>query len=184
MKKLFSIFFLLIALVANTFGQTISKDNITKNKSETRAKGSYHFYKSGDILKLDIRLDVRKSGLSGTGKGAIGFVIFDEKFEPLFEINKGLTVGAKVPEGVNSKDWVQTLTITGEKAKQMEKEGIILAFNVNAVSDKLGIPTSLEGWKTTIKDALNFSNEIMELTVGKSMERGDWKFVKLLATGI
>ncbi|WP_156858147.1 hypothetical protein [Salegentibacter sp. T436] len=166
-----------------SFGQTISNDNMTSNKGETRAKGSYHLYKSGNNIKLDVNFDVRKSGMSGTGKGAYGFVIFDDNFEPVFEINKGLTVGARVPQGVNSKDWNQSLTITGEKARKMEKEGVILAFNVNAFSDKLGIPTSLNEWKDAVTESLNFGNEIMDLTVGESMKRGDWKFVKLLATG-
>ncbi|WP_124979455.1 hypothetical protein [Nonlabens xiamenensis] len=122
--------------------------------------------------------------MSGTGKGAYGLVIFDENFEPVFKIKKGLTVGAKVPQGTNSKKWKKNLTITREKVKKMEKEGVILAFNVNAVSDKLGIPTSHDEWKDAVTETLSLGKEIMELTVGESMERGDWKFIKLLAVEV
>jgi hypothetical protein len=183
MKKLLSTIGIILLTINFCIGQTIAKDNIENEKGKTKAKGSYSLKKDGDNLKLSMRFSVKKNGQSGNGKGVYALVIFDDNFEPVFKFEKGFTVGAKVPEGTNKKRWKKNVTITGEKAKKMEKDGIILAFNVGVSYDKLGIPTSLDEWKDAIKEGLTFSNEIMELTVGESMKRGDWKFVKLLATG-
>lgn len=142
-------------------------------------KGSYTLVKEGEALKLNFKMSVRKSGMSGTGMGPVGLVIFDENFEPVFKIQHGLTVGAKVPQGTNTKTWGQGVTITGEKAKHLEKAGLVLAFNVNTISDRLGIPTSLNEWKDAIKETAAFASEVQNLAVGSSMQKGDWKFIKL-----
>lgn len=179
MKKYILLHFLFLTYTF-TFSQTIIKDDLEQSRGETRTKANYHLYEKKKNLKLSCKLDVKKNGMSGNGKGSFAIVIFDENFEPIYEINKGLTVGSRVPQGTNSKDWRQNVTITGELAKRIKEKGIMIAFNVNTEYDDRGMLTSLKDFKNSLKDLKSFVKEFSDISVGKSFYSGNWKITKIL----
>jgi len=178
MKKLI-LFTFLFLIYTSVFSQTIVKDDLEQSRGETRTKANYHLYEKKKNLKLSCKLDVRKSGMSGNGKGSFAIVILDENFQPIFEIKKGLTVGSRVPQGTNSKDWIKSVTITGELAKRIKEKGVIIAFNANTEYDDKGILTSLNDFKKSLKDLVSFAKEFSEIAVGESFNSGDWKITKI-----
>lgn len=160
---------------------TIAKDSMQEKSGSTRSKGSYHIYDDGSNVKVSVAFNVRKSGMTGTGKGVIAFQILNDSWEPVLEFKKGLTVGAKAPQGTNDKDWKKTITLTGPKAKKVKEEGLVVAFMVDTERDDIGIPQSIDDWKKAIKDVADLKKAIEGLGEGSSSKKGAWKFFKLKA---
>lgn len=156
------------------FSQTIASDSMEQKKGSTRSKGSFKVYVNASNVKIEFNFNVRKSGTSGTGKGAYGFEILNESFEPIFKVKKGLTVGANSIKGKADKNWKKTITITGSKAKQIRNGSSIFALSVITQRDDIGLPSSISEWKRAIKDM----SEVIKLSSGESLISNGWKFSK------
>jgi hypothetical protein len=130
---------------------------------------------TGSAIQLTLKFNVRKSGYSGTGKGALAFELLDSSFTPLLKFSHGLTVGAKFPEGTNDKDWSKTVTITGKAADKIRQDGLICAASICTLYDNIGLPRDLSEWKKLIQDVA----PILALAYGDSIGISAWLFTKI-----
>ena len=58
----------------------------------TRTKGQIELTDLDSRIHLYAWFDVRKSGMSGVGKGALAFEMLNSNFEPIVKLSHGLTV--------------------------------------------------------------------------------------------
>lgn len=180
MKKL--IYILSIVLLTFSFSaqaEVIAKDSMSDKQGNTRSKGSYSLVKAGENVRLSIKFNVRKSGMSGSGRGAMSFQILDDSWEPVTSFNKSLTVGADSLKGVADKDWKKNITLTGPKAKNVIDNGITVAFIVDSNKSTIGVPTSIDGWKKALGGIADLKSELDKLSAGDSKNMNGWKVFKM-----
>lgn len=156
MKNLISITLTsMILFVGAASAADLDSGSHSEKKGSTSVRGNYRLYVSeNQQIKLDVHFSVKKTGMFGTGKGAMAIGLIGADGSTLFQYTKGLTVGARVPEGVARKNDDQSLTIIGPLAQKLISEGGYVAFHVDAVSDSIGIPTSLSEWKSALGDII------------------------------
>ncbi len=155
-RHLLFLFVTALAFVAYpAFSQEVlDSDSMSKKSGSTTAKGSYKLFQEGDKVKLTLDFSVRKSGVSGTGKGVMAFVLTDADGNNLFKKEKGFTVGADAVRGTAKKEFEQTFSLFGSKAKKLLEEGGGAAFTVQVEKDTTGIPSSPGEWGELLGDTL------------------------------
>jgi hypothetical protein len=180
MKKLISIFSVVLLVCSfSAQAEVLAKDSMSDNQGSTRSKGSYSLVKDGNNVKLSINFNVRKSGTSGSGRGAMSFQILDDSWDPVTSFNKSLTVGADSLKGTADKDWKKNITLTGPKAKKVIDNGIAVAFIVDSNKDTIGVPTSIDDWKKALGDIADLKSELDKLSAGDSKNMNGWKVFKM-----
>jgi hypothetical protein len=163
--------FAVIAVVAYLAGpvaaQVIDQGSDEKKKGDTTVKGSYSIVKDGNNVKIQIDFSVKKTGITGTGKGVVGFVLLDSEGKEVFKHEKGFTVGADLSGAVKKED-TKKITIFGDKWDKV----VGVALNVTVESDTIGIPTKPEEWKEALGKAV--PHILGGLEVGKKTDLKGW----------
>ncbi|KQU22159.1 hypothetical protein ASG65_20805 [Bacillus sp. Leaf13] len=106
-----------------------------KHEGSTRAKVSYSIDKDGDNVKVSISFSVRKSGVSGTGYGAMAFALIGDDGGTVFHKEKGFSVGADAIRGKNEKTYEETFTIFGDKWEKV----VGAALKLDGTTDSIGV---------------------------------------------
>ncbi|SME68401.1 hypothetical protein BACERE00198_00093 [Bacillus cereus] len=140
-----------------------------KKEGSTRTKASYRIYEEGDNIKIDISFNVRKSGVSGTGKGAVVFALLDANGNPQFSKEATLTVGADA-SGSRDKDNDQHINLFKSKWEEMNVYGATIKV---ATTDSIGFPTSVGDLKKVF-DELGFGSIFTGLSSGQTGELSGW----------
>lgn len=166
----------LCASVSN--GEDIDSGSQQQSTGSTRSKGSYRIFEEGGKVKIKIDFCVRKSGVSGTGKGVMGFEIMNSDGKSLVKRDKGFTVGADAISGVAEKCDSQTITLFGNAAAELKNNGGAVAFTVRTEKDTIGIPTTPDEWKDTLGDAVPAI--LGSLGVGDSKDVGGWIIKRII----
>ncbi|MED4562760.1 MULTISPECIES: hypothetical protein [Bacillus] len=152
----------------------ISSQEKQKHEGSSRTKGSYSIEEINNDIAINLHLSVRKSGVSGTGKGALIFGLLgsDSNQPPI--LNKVLTktVGANALTGVAEKHIDESLTMLKSKWDQVT----FIAFGVTT-TDGIGFPTSLPEWKDLIGEELG--TVLGGLGLGEMKEVADFVFKKV-----
>ncbi len=146
-----------------------------ESQGGTRTKGWIKITDYGDRIEVYVELRVRKSGVSGTGKGALGFELLDSSFNPILMIDKGLTVGARFPQGTHEKKWSKMYYLTGELAQKIKDKGAVFGGTISTVSDDIGLPANVTEWLEVVKDI----SPIIGLSTGQSVSIAPWLFTRL-----
>lgn len=157
----------------------IDKGFKEKHEGSTRTKASYSINKDGENTKVKINFSVRKSGVSGTGRGVLVFVLINDSAEPVWKYEKGFTVGADAVDGVNEKDNEVEFTVYNDKWDNVFGS----AFYIDSTKDTTGIPSTLpdfiDAFKNLFKDVVDIVNIFKSLPIGESTDIIDWTFKKL-----
>ncbi|WP_299156949.1 hypothetical protein [uncultured Tenacibaculum sp.] len=146
-----------------------------ETKGSTRTKGQVTLTDFGNKIQMYAWFDVRKSGMFGVGKGALAFEMLNSNFTPIVSLTKGLTVGARFPQGTNHKDWDKTIDITGNLANDIRNNGFVCATSISTISDSIGLPSNKAEWKQLISDL----TPIIALAYGDYITIGTWMFTKI-----
>lgn len=120
-------------------------------EGSTKAKASYSITRDDDG-DVEVRVDfsVKKTGVTGTGKGVVAFALLDDAGESLFKIEKGFTVGADALDGVAKKEHSEFITLFGSRFDKVAG----VAFFVGATNDTIGLPTSPGEWTELLGEAV------------------------------
>lgn len=156
-----------------------TEDGDEKKKGQTTVKGSYKVYDEGGTIKIRVDFSVKKTGVSGTGKGVMVFEILNDSFEPAFKFDKGFTVGSDALTGANKKEFTKTLSAVGPAGDKIRKSGVWGAITVEVEKDSRGVPTSPDEWKQEITDWTAVVGELKKLGVGQVKAVGNWRFTKI-----
>ena len=148
----------------------IARGSHEKHEGSTRTKASYHIYEDGDNIKIDIDFNVRKSGVSGTGKGYVVFTLLDDNGNPKFTKEATLTVGANSLTGTNDKDNNQRISLFKNKWEEMDIYGAAIQV---ATTDSIGFDTSIEGL-SSIFESLGMGSTFKEFSTGQEGELSGW----------
>jgi hypothetical protein len=154
----------LCAIVAFTNFASAAEEQKQKKEGSTSVKGAVDVVKKGDVYKIDLNVEVRKSGVSGTGKGVLEFQLFDENYELKKPIRVQRTVGA-VPRGSSTKSEGKSLTLPADRFN-----GCIWGI---AVSDSIGFPTSLKELEHFLKKT--YGQDLKPADVIKGLKSGETK---------
>ncbi|QLI78749.1 hypothetical protein [Bacillus pumilus] len=151
----------------------ISSQEKQKHEGSTRTKGSYSIEEVNNEIEIKLHLSVRKSGISGTGKGALIFGLLgsDSSKPPLLSKVLTKTVGADLSgshEESNDEDMIML------KNKWDQVSVIVLGVDT---SDSIGFPTSLPEWKDLIGEELE--TVLGGLGLGEMKEIADFVFKKV-----
>ncbi len=157
-------------------GKYIFKYYNRDRQGGTRTKGWVNVIDLGNSIEIRLELRVRKSGYTGTGKGALGFQLLDGQFDPMIQQSQGLTVGARAPEGVHEKKWKKVYALTGAYAERIRSEGLILAASISTEYDNIGLPRNIAEWKKIIADVA----PILAMSNGGVFEKAGWYFMKVI----
>jgi hypothetical protein len=145
------------------------------SSGSTRTKGKITLIDYGSHLELKLYMNVRKSGYTGNGKGAISFQILDSNFNPIVTEQGKRTVGAKFPEGVNDKTFRKTVKFSGASRDKILKDGFVCAGTINTLYDRNGLPENIKDWTQLVKDLA----PIIALYYGDSTAIATWFFTKI-----
>ncbi|KAA6455675.1 MULTISPECIES: hypothetical protein [Bacillus cereus group] len=112
---------------------------------------------------------MKKTGISGTGKGAVFFALLDANGNPQFSREATLTVGADL-SGARDKDKNQSFTLFKSKWEEMNAFGATIKVST---SDSFGLPTSMGDLKKAFED-LGLLSAFGGLTSGQVSEHNGW----------
>jgi hypothetical protein len=149
-----------------------------KKQGSTTVKAEYRIYTDGDNVKVDLKFEVRKSGVAGTGKGVMAFQLIDGEGKPLFAHDKGFTVGADMLTGVATKTFEQSFTLFGGAADTLRTKGGGVAFTAQVERDTAGIPTSPNEWTSLLGS--DIPDVLADLDVGKAREINGWSVKRIV----
>lgn len=145
MRIRFNIAVLLFLVVTVSGAQQAIAQQELFHESKNQREGSTRVKGSGVVtqlanggLKADVDVNVRKSGVSGTGKGSLSLILFDAEGKPFRVVNAGRTVGADAINGVADKSDNASLTLFPAFAQNIS--GAQLDIDL---TDDRGYPTSL-----------------------------------------
>lgn len=132
-----------------------------QKRGSTRAKGHIDITETEADFICKLELDVRKSGISGKGKGKAQTVLFDQNAKPIFTMERGLTVGADI-SGSNSKKKSRSVKLSRSEYESFAAFAFdVTARNSNGIPDILGLEM-LQALKSVFEDP------IREISGGKS----------------
>lgn len=150
---------------------SIIKSNSQEDKQgSTTAKGSFTISETNGDIKINLDFSVKKTGISGTGYGAMAFILTGEGGQELYRWTKGFSVGAELDGEHTKKDSAEISFLKWDQVVAYE-------FKVQATGDTIGIPTSIEGWIEEIGD--NLIPIIGGLGVMEDKVMGSWIIGKL-----
>ena len=146
---LFAIFFAFPALGS----EVIDADSHSKKRGNTSVSGSYKLTQVTDKkVTLEMKIKVKKTGVSGTGQGVVVFALIDDSGKPIIEKKLQLTVGSHALKGVARKEKSQKWTLLGNKAKKIVSGDLSeLAFLVDATKDSSGLCQTKKCWEDAAK---------------------------------
>jgi hypothetical protein len=168
-----------LIVASPAYADVIVQDSDENKRGSTTSKGSYVVEDVGENVKITVDFSVKKTGVSGTGKGVMVFAILDDNWEPAFQIEKGFSVGAHAIKGVAKKKFSESVTATGPKAKRIKEEGIYAAFTVQTDRDTIGLLTSVGAWKKEIQDWTEIAGVMRALPTGEVKIAGGWRIKKI-----
>lgn len=149
----------------------IIKSNSKEDKQgSTTAKGSFTISENNGDITINLDFSVKKTGVSGTGKGAMAFILTGEGGQEIYRWTKGFSVGAEL-------DGEHTKNDSAEIAFLKWDQVLAYEFKVDATGDTIGIPTSIDGWVELVGD--NLIPIIGGLGVMEDKEIGNWIIGKL-----
>ena len=141
----------------------------------TRTKGTVSLVDYGDFIELKMKVNVRKSGYSGEGRGVVSFQILDSDLKPIDREKLKRTVGAKIPEGVNDKTAKLRKIYRGSARDEILKNGYVCCATIATEYDKNGLPSNVKEWTEAIKNL----KLIYDLYTGNSTAIAAWFFTKI-----
>ena len=143
----------------------------------TRTKGDYQIIVEEKRVRVIIQLDVRRSGVSGTGRGSAFIQLFDNTGSKLFGEARSLTVGSNPLKGTASKDLREEFPVTSTQNMPLGSKGLIVAFGVTADGDKTHLPASPLEWAQAVGKDL--TEVITGLKLGQEVRLKNWVFKRL-----
>lgn len=143
------------------------------------AKGSYSIVISKDKLKINLDLESSKQGLSGRTRGYLAFAMLDSNNKVIWSKGQSLTVGARVPQGKNKKNYTETFTVFGPPAKSIILNGGSIAFNVSADVSP-GSFSSFSELTKSLKSRIKDVNGVIDsLSPGQKQALNGWIISKV-----
>ncbi|TDU16450.1 hypothetical protein [Bacillus sp. BK450] len=151
----------------------ISSQEKQKHEGSTRTKGSYSIEEVNNEIEIKLHLSVRKSGISGTGKGALIFGLLgsDSNQPPLLNKVMTKTVGSDMSGSREESNDEKLIML---KSKWDQVSFIVLGV---ATNDSIGFPRSLSDWKKLIGEELG--TVLGGLGLGEVKEIADIVFKKV-----
>lgn len=143
-------------------------------KGSTRTKGYVEMWDYKSSLVIRPKLNVRKTGITGTGRGSLNFQLVDLDFKPLCTVTKKLTVGAEL-DGSATKEWKKPTIFDQKGRDKIIKRGYFCAASIYTDYDHNGMPRNLNEWVKAAGDL----KALYALAVGDYATVGKWLMVKL-----
>ena len=119
--------------------------NVKDGDTRVKGTGKVTILANGS-LRAEVNVTVRKTGVTGTGKGSLSLILLDLEGKPLQTINAGRTVGADL-SGAAEKDDSKSVTLFPAVAAKVG--GAMLD---PMTDDDKGYPTNLPDLITKIGD--------------------------------
>ena len=143
-------------------------------KGSTRTKGYVQVWDYETSLIIKPKLNVRKTGVTGTGRGVLNFQLVGLDFKPLCTVTKKLTVGAEI-DGSATKEWKKPVVFDQKGRNIIINNGYFCAASIYTDYDHNGMPTNLNDWIKAAGDL----KALYALAIGDYATVGKWIFVKL-----
>lgn len=155
-----------VCLTANAgFGQTVSwKDNASDGR--TKASATVTMNRDCNNPSIKYRFDARKTGINGSGRSLMTFVLLDQDGDVVLKKAQSLTIGAEL-DGLAKKNFEQELKL----------------FDCNffgAVGGYLKVEASDRNWA---KDAQVIAQDIIDNVVNEVKAMGAKDIAKAFAGG-
>lgn len=137
---------------------------------DTTAKGSFTISEDNGDVTINLNFSVKKTGINGTGKGAMAFILTGDQGKEVYRWDKGFTVGAEL-DGEHTKH--ESAEINFLKWEQVSA----YELKVDATSNTIGIPTDISGWVEILGE--NLMPILEGLDIGGDTEVGGWLLGRL-----